>query len=293
MTMIKQRLRDESGMSAVEMMLVLSLGLIVMFAVLTTLDGFSSNTSRQSRVADANNQVRNIMDRVVADLRQAATVEVAAPNDLVYTLSDTTTELDPTTGDEVERAVVRRERICLDDARKLWRTSLRYAPPPASVPGHATALAAAGTCPTPAIDAAPVTNLRSRNSVSNPIFRYDSATPAGVRTIGMTFALDAGNAHHNDTSTLRASAFRRAEGEAAAAVTDDDIATQCDSSGPLLTLSSSVGTASVTYATLGGTSLGTATSGSSLRLPATTTTVVATVTTSSGAVTQILKKLAC
>lgn len=280
MSTIKQRLRDEAGMSAVEMTLVMSLGLIVMFAVLTTLDNFSSSTSRQSRVTDANNQVRNIMDRVVADLRQAATVEVALPNDLVYTIPDSGTEL-------------RRERICLDSGGQLWRASLKFAPPPASPTAAAVAVANAGSCPTPSSDSVRVTNLRSRNSVSNPIFRYDSATAANVRTIGMTFALDAGNAHENDTSTLRASAFRRAKGETAAAVTDNDIATQCDSSGPLLTLSSSVGTASVTYATVGGTSLGTATAGSSLRLPATTTTVVATVTTSSGAVTQILKKLAC
>ena len=96
-----------------------------------------------------------------------------------------------------------------------------------------------------------------------------------------------------NVSTLRASAFRRAKGETAAPVTDGDISTECGSSGPLLTLSSSVGTASVTYATVGGSTLGTAATGSSLQLPAATTTVVATVTTSSGAVTQILKKLAC
>lgn len=281
MTTMKKLFSDQTGISAVEMTLVMFLGLIVSFAVLTTFDNFGSSASRQSRVTDANNQVRNIMDRIVSDLRQAATVEVADANDLVYTVADAATE-------------TRRERICLDSSGQLWRASMTYAPAPATVPGAAVAMATPGAqCPTVSTNAVHITELRSRNSVSNPIFHYDSATAANVRTIGMTFALDAGNAHTNDTSTLRASAFRRAKGEAAAPIDQDDIDAACGSSGPLLTLDSSVGTASVTYATVGGTSLGTATAGTALQLPATTTTVVATVTASSGAVTQILKKLAC
>ena len=282
MTPSDNPLRDEAGFTLVEMMAVMALGMLVAFAVFTTFENFASSASRQSRVTDANDQVRKIMDRVVADLRQAATVEVAAPNDLVYTLSESTTEL-------------RRERICLDEGTgKLWRASLKYAPPPASVPGHATALAAGGTCPAPAIAADPVTHLRSRNSVTNPIFRYDSATAASVRTIGMTFALDAGNARTSDTSTLKASAFRRAKGEVAPTVPPGAIGVTCETAGPLLTLDASIGSASVSYATVDGQNLGTASAGTSLQLPATATTVVATITsTTTGGVTQLVKALAC
>lgn len=275
------RLRSEAGFTLVETMAVLVLGMLVMFAVLTTFENFASNTSRQTRVTDANNQVRNLMDRVVSDLRQAASIEVADAGDLVYTVSDSATQ-------------TRRERICLDSSGYVWRASLKYAPAPAPTPGAATALAAPGaTCPTVASNAVPVTNLRSRNSVSNPIFHYDTAMAAKVSNVGMTFALDAGNAGHTDTSTLRASAFRRSSPPITLAVDGDDITIVCGSSGPLLTLSSSFGTASVTYATVGGDALGTTSAGSSLLLPATATTVVATVTSTSGAVTQLLKTLAC
>jgi Tfp pilus assembly protein PilW len=281
MTPSDNPLRDEAGFTLVEMMAVMVLGMIVAFAVFTTFENFASSASRQSRVTDANDQVRKIMDRVVADLRQAATVEVAAPNDLVYTLPDSTSEL-------------RRERICLDGSGKLWRASLKFAPPPAAPTAAATAVAAAGSCPTPSSNAAPVSHLRSRNSVSNPIFRYDSATAASVRTIGMTFALDAGSAQTNDTSTLKASAFRRAKGETAPAADDDDIGLTCEDAGPLLTLDASIGSASVTYATVDGENLGTASAGTALQLPGTATTVVATITnTVTGGVTQLVKELAC
>jgi len=271
-------LRNEDGFTLVEMLVVMVLGLLVTFAVLTTFENFATSASRQTRVTDANGQVRNIMDRIVADLRQAATVEVATANDLVYTLPDSTTQL-------------RRERICLDSSDRLWRASLRFAPPPASPSASATAVAAAGSCPTPSSNAALVTNLRSRNSVTNPIFRYDSATAADVRTIGMTFALDAGNAHTSDTSTLKASAFRRAKGETAPAV---NIRTVCGDFGPLLTLDASIGAASVTYATVDGENLGTASAGTALQLPTTTSTVVATITsTTTGGVTQLVEALAC
>lgn len=278
---LKNALRDEAGFTLVELTVTMTVGLLVMFAILTTLDNFSSSASRQTRVTDANNQVRNIMDRVVSDLRQAATVEVALPNDLVYTLPDSATQ-------------TRRERLCLDDSGQLWRASLKFAPPPAAPSASAVAVAAAGACPTPSSSAVHVTNLRSRNSVTNPIFRYDTATAASVRTVGMTFALDAGNAHTSDITTLRASAFRRSKSETAPAFTNENIGTECGSSGPLLTLDASIGSASVTYATVDGTSLGTASAGTSLQLPATATTVVATVTsTTTGGVTQLLKKLAC
>lgn len=274
MSTLKRRLRHEAGFTMIELMVTMVLGLLIAFAVLTTFENFTSNASRQTRVTDANNQVRNIMDRVVSDLRQAATVEVADPNDLVYTVADSPSQ-------------VRRERICLDSSGYVWRASVRTAAPPV------TPISAGTACPTSGTGAVHITNLLSRNSVSNPIFRYDTATATNVRTVGMTFTLDAGNTGHNDTSTLRASAFRRAKAERAPTTSDSDITTTCGSAGPLLTLSASLGSASVTYATIDGTSLGTASAGTSLQLPATATSIVARITTAVGGVTEVQKDLAC
>ena len=67
-------------------------------------------------MTDANDQVRKTMDRIVADLRQAATIEVAGSSDLVYTVTDSAT-------------ATRRERICVDTAKQLWRSSVTTASP--------------------------------------------------------------------------------------------------------------------------------------------------------------------
>jgi Tfp pilus assembly protein PilW len=274
MTAPRDLLRDESGVTLVELMTAMVLGLVVMFAVLTTLENFSSSTVRQTRVTDANDQVRNVMDRVVSDLRQARTIEVAGANDLVYTVTDSATQ-------------TRRERICLDSSGWLWRSSVKTASPPV------TPIAAATACPTAGSGAFHVTELRSSNTVSNPIFSYDSATPAGVRSVGMTFSLDAGNVRKHDTSTLRASAFVRSRAETAPAIKPDAIKTVCASSGPQLTLSSSVDALSVTYTDVDGVVLGATSDGSAVQLPLGATKVVATVQIAGGAVAHLLEQLAC
>jgi Tfp pilus assembly protein PilW len=274
MTAPRDLLRDESGVTLVELMTAMVLGLVVMFAVLTTLENFSSSTARQTRVSDANDQVRNVMDRVVSDLRQARTIEVAGANDLVYTVTDSATQ-------------TRRERICLDASGWLWRSSVKTASPPV------TPIAAATACPTAGSGAFHVTELRSSNTVSNPIFSYDSAATANVRSVGMTFSLNAGNAREHDTSTLRASAFVRSRAETAPPIEDDDISTVCGSSGPQLTLSPSVGALSVAYTDVDGVVLGRTSDGSAVQLPLGAGKVLATVTTAGGGVTCLLKDLAC
>jgi prepilin-type N-terminal cleavage/methylation domain-containing protein len=268
-----QALRDERGFTLVEVLVAMTLTVIVMFAILTTLDNFTTNAARQTRITDANEQVRSTMDRIVSDLRQAKTLEVAGANDLVYTVADSAT-------------ATRRERICLDASSRLWRTSITTASPPA------TPIAAGSACPT--AGGYQVGKLLSANSVSNPLFRYDTATPANVRVIGLTFALNAGNGGQADISTLRASSFVRAKSETALAVTDGDLTTSCNTSGvPTLTLAAGVGPLTVTYTDIDGHALGSAAAGASLPLAAGSTTVIATISATTGAITQLLKTLAC
>jgi type II secretory pathway pseudopilin PulG len=269
-----RRLSDESGFTIVEVLVSMLLLLIVMGAVLATLDGFTSNADRQSRITDANDHVRRTMDRIVADLRQAATIEVADPNDLVYTVSQS-------------GADTRRERICLSSDGKLWRQTLVTSTP------AATAMGTGQACPTGAGTASRVAQLQSGNSADNPIFEYDGATPATVRSVGLTFALQSGATKRPVSSTLRASAFVRAQGETAPTTNANDIGATCNASGePTVTLSSSVGGTSVTYTDLDGQTLGTASAGSALQLSSDGT-VVANITGSSGIVSQIVKVLEC
>ena len=264
----------EAGFTLVELLTAMGISVLVLLATLTTLDTFSSNASRQTRVTDANEQVRSVVDRVVADLRQAATIEVADPNDLVYTVIDSASK-------------IRRERLCVDASQQLWRVSKTTGTPSSSPFSSGTPCPSSGS-------AVKVTKLKSVNSASNPMFRYDSATASAVRSIGVTVSLDAGNGGRTDVSTLRASTFVRSKTETAAAVGDDDLTTTCNSSGqPTLTLSSSVGPLTVNYTDIDGHSLGSASAGASLLLTGASNTVIANITSSSGLISQIVKVLAC
>jgi prepilin-type N-terminal cleavage/methylation domain-containing protein len=273
----RRGLADEAGFTLVELLVAMTLSLIVLFALLQTFDAFSTSAARQTRVTDASDQVRRTMDSVVHDLRQAQTIEVAGPNDLVYTVTDAA-------------AHTVRGRICLDGATgRLWRANVTTANPPA-VP-----IAAGTACPTAGSGAYPVATLRSTNSASNPIFRYDSGTPSAVRNVSITLALSAGNAGHADTSTLRTSAFLRAQAEAAPAVTPRTVDSSCKATHqPVLTLAAGVGAGTtVSYTDLDNVSLGGANPGVPHTLPAGTTTVVATVTNALGAITQFVESLEC
>jgi prepilin-type N-terminal cleavage/methylation domain-containing protein len=273
---LTSRLRTDAGFTLVELLAAMAISTIVLLATLTTLDTFSRNAAQQTRVTDANDQVRAVMDRVVADLRQAATVEVARSTDLVYTVIESAT-------------ATRRERVCLDSSNYVWRSSVRTASPPT------TPIAAGTPCPTAGSGAFKVTTLKSANSTSNPMFRYDSATAASVRSVGITIALDAGNGGRTDTSTLRASTFVRSKTETAAPIDNDDLTTTCNDTGqPTLTLSSGVGPLSVSYTDLDGTALGNAQAGSSLTLTGAHSTVIANITsTGAGLVSQLVREISC
>lgn len=276
---IDRRRCDDAGFTLIELLVAMVLSLVIAFAVLDTLDNFSSSAAHQTRVTDANDQIRNTMDRIVADVRQARTIEVAGGNDFVYTVTDSATQ-------------TRRERICLDAASRVWRSSVTTSSPP-TVP-----IAAGTACPTAGSGASEIANRRSANSSTNVIFRYDSVTPANVRSVGMTFALEAGDNRRNTTSTLRASAFVRSKGESAPAVTGGDVSIVCGSSGagPLLTLATGVGPLTVSYTDVNGNALsGSAAAGNAVQLPAgaASGTVLANISSVTGVVTQLVKTLAC
>ena len=268
-------LAGEDGFTVAELLVTMVLGIVVLFGILNVFDSFSSNAARQTRITDANEQVRMAMDRIVSDLRQANSIEVAGPNDLVYTVTESAT-------------ATRRERICLDSSSRLWRSSVTTASAPA-VP-----IASGTACPTPSSGAGLVSPLRSANSASNPLFRYDAPAAADVRSIGLTFAIDAGVRGRTHVSTLRASSFVRAKSETALPLPPGAIGTTCSNSGvPTLTLSATAGPLNVTYTDIDGNTLGAGAAGSAVVLPSGTTTVVANITSSSGALSQIVKTLAC
>src|SRR4051794_18324040 len=152
----------QDGFTLIEMMVALLISTIVMLSTFQALDAFSSNTARQTRANDANDQVRTLMERTVKDLRSAATISYAGPQDLIYTVQ--------------EPAGTRTSRICVSGGRLYgWST------------------VAPATAPTSATPCANGTSVATVKSSSSTGFTYDgassSSSPQAVRNVGLTFAL--------------------------------------------------------------------------------------------------------
>jgi len=260
------RNRDD-GFTLVELLVGITISMIVLLATLTSLEAFSSNAAHQTRVTDANGQVRTVMDATVTDLRGASAILRADAADLVYAVATTST-------------TTRVERLCVASG-ELY--------------GSSTIVSGTLAAPTAACDTG--SKIATLKSTASTAFTYDgaalSATPALVKNVGLTFSLTATQAGMTAISTLKASAARRSAGTLP--LTGGDVVPVCNAAGALLSLSASVGDlgpVSVTYANEGAISLGTP-SGNTLQIPEGITRVVATITDAAGATNTIEKDIEC
>lgn len=263
---------EEDGFTLIELIVAMALSMIVLFAVLTSFDQFNENTARHSKVVDASDQVRRIMGRTVMDLRGAGTLLRANATDLVYTVpaSATTTRV---------------ERLCTS-GNDLYGASRTVAgtPTATSVPMVTSACGS-------------LSSYATLHTTADTSFTYDravsSTTPATVRNVGMTFSLDATTKDRAASSTLRASAARRAVA-GRPTVPTGAIPPRCDGATPVLTLD--VGYAgngaTVSYA-YDGTVTAAVAAGVEVRLLSSTTSVVATITDALGATSLIRKDVSC
>jgi type II secretory pathway pseudopilin PulG len=258
---------DDDGFTLVELLVAMTLSIVVLLATLQSLDVFSSNAAEQSRVTDADQQLRLTMDNTVRDLRGASTILRAGASDLVYTVP-------------VTSASTRIQRLCVASGYLYGSTATTSGTPVAP-----TAACSSGV------------KIASLPSTSSTAFSYDgassSATPALVKNVGLTFGLDASGGGKSSASTLSASAARRAAGTLP--ITGGDVGVTCNSSGALLSLGVGLpgtGALTVTYANSGGISLGTP-SGTTLQIPKGITTVLATVTDSLGVTNTVKKDVEC
>ena len=271
MTTIADIRRRDEGFTLVELLVGITVSLIVLLATLTSLDAFSSNAAHQTRVTDANGQVRQVMDSTVTDLRGASLILRAQPTDLAYAVP-------------VSSTATRVERLCVD-ANELYG---------ASTPDDATPVAPTAACATG-------TKIATLKSTAATGFTYDgatsAATPGTVKNVGLTFGLAVTQAGKTATSTLRASAARRSS-STPLPTGEDDVVPICNAAGALLTLSASatgnagLGPLTVTYATTGGVTIGTPVTGG-IQIPEGITTVVATITDAVGATNTIKKVIEC
>ncbi len=263
---------SEAGFTLVELIVVMSLSMVVLFGVFTMFDSFSSDSARQLRVTDANDQARRVVDDAVRDLRHASAIVRNGANDLVYSVAD------PTSGS-------RAQRICLSSAGDVYVARAT----PAAAPDTACPTAASGWT------SAKLASRPSANTAADPIFRYDTTDATKVKAVGITLSLDtSGAGKTNRPSTLRSSAVVRRVASILQ-FTDEDLQVDCQNSGALLNLSvtglGAVSPVTVTYATTGGIALGTGLI--NVPIPAGVTQVVATITDALGVTKTVTKDITC
>lgn len=267
------RPRRDDGFTVVELLVAMTLTVVVLLAVLTSLDLFTKSAGGQTRATDANAQVRAAMDRAVNDLRGAAVIRSAQATDLVYSVTETTG--------------TRTERLCLSSGLLLYRAT------------STTTTTATSACGSPDTGWT-VARLSTLPASTASGFTYDGASssnsPATVRTVGLTFSAVASGNGLSSTSTLRASAtLRRAAGTLA--LTSDAITPTCNGSGALLSLdaatTSGLGVLNVTYKTSAGVVLGSTSGASTLQIATGITALVATVTDAAGNSTTLQKTVEC
>jgi len=266
--------RQEDGFTLIELIFVISLAIVVLLATLQSFDVFTSETAQQTKVTDANDQVRSTMDRVVRDLRGASVIITATSTNLRYSVPD--------------GAGMRYERICVDSGELYAFTQLNSA--------------AAGACSSGR-------KVASLKSTTRTAFSYDGssapATPATVKNVGLTFSLDASGTGGSRSSTLRSSAAVRRT-VATLPVGPPDVPVSCSEAGPVIEIGigaaydedvqvDGVGSLTVSYTTNTGLTIpgGTVdpdTGSEPTLLPAGVTSVVAKITDSLGLVRAMIPK---
>lgn len=277
MPMLSHIRSSENGFTLVELLVAMTLSLIVLFATLQSLDAFSSNAAHQTRVTDANDQVRSTMDRTVADLRGASFVLKAEADDLVYAVPQTSTTTSV-------------KRLCVSSGDLYGGATL--------VPSTPTPTAPPAACGTA------MTRLAVLRAGSSTLFTYDGASSVSaalaknVKNIGLKLSLGASGGGAPAGSTLEASAARRAA--VPLPITDADVTTGCDpvTAQPLLSLDASIPNVAgltVTYTATGGVTTAPVigTTVVPITLPAGVTTVVATITDALGLTTTVTKDVSC
>ncbi len=269
---MRDRISQEEGFTLVELLVGITLSLIVLFATLQSLDAFSSETAKQTRVTDASNQVRATMDRVVRDLRGASTITTATATDLAYSVP--------------ELSGFRSERLCVSPTdRDLYGFRQINAIP-------------TGACNSG-------TKLASLKSTTRTAFTYDGAsaivapaTAATVKNVGLIFSLDATGGGRSASSTLTASAAVR-RSVAMLPAGPGDLPIGCSPSGPVVRIGvgfdGGASALTVTYTTstgltIAGGTVDPATGSPPQLLPTAVTSFVAKITDSLGVVRALIPK---
>jgi prepilin-type N-terminal cleavage/methylation domain-containing protein len=221
---------SERGFTMIELLVAVTLSLVVFGLVGTTLVAYQNDAQRSTRQNDSQDRARLAIDRIVSELRDAASsraipslVEAAGPYDLVFQ----TIGSPPAGGSQNPTGLIRM-RYCIPPdpapgtaAREAlfmqtqsWSGSSAPANPWA---GGATACPSSGPPPT----GSSISTTKLAAGVMNrfegrdrPAFSYDSADLSQITTIGFDLFIDVDPDQAPDETELRSAAFLRNQNQA-------------------------------------------------------------------------------
>lgn len=271
--------RGEEGYTLVELLVVMSVSLVVLFATLGVFDAFSKSTAASDRLTQSQDAARTQLDRITELLRSARPrtdggEAVIIPASGYGGLSDLTFTTYAGAGTANRLHAV---RLCVNTTtRTLWRETLDdasgYVSPGASCPSAAGGWARATL----------VTNVA--NTAAVPLFALDSAR----RSLDIDLVVDGRTA--GQPLALRSSAFLRLPTLSSTAAGPVSVQKSCN--GVVATLSVVGTTASATFkGTLSNGAQVTLGTGTSIVVSASTPTVVTPIITNASGVVQTLSAM--
>jgi prepilin-type N-terminal cleavage/methylation domain-containing protein len=209
-------LRQQQGFTLVEVLIVSVLMVVVLGATLTALTSFQQNTATNTRVNEAQEQVRNGLDLMARDLRNLASptpnlpqaVDRAEPQDLIFQSEG---KVKPAGSLNALNTI--RVRFCLDTSSgNLYRQTQTWTSAAApGVPGGTECPSNSGWTETRLVSEDVVNDAR-------PIFYYNAGSLTAITEVGSTVFVDVNPGRIPDESALQTSVYLRNQNRAPVAV---------------------------------------------------------------------------
>lgn len=215
---MSRMIREESGYTLVELMLVSVLMIVVMGATLTALTNVERASATNERQNENQEQVRRALDGISRELRNLASptdelpqaIERATASDLIFQSVARTKPAGSANARNIQRV-----RYCLDASdRRIWRQEQRWETS-AAEPMHA-----ATACPaTPTAGAWDTSTVAAENVVNDtrPLFTFNATQPTSITEIRASLFVDATPGRVPGETELETSVFLRNQNRAPSA----------------------------------------------------------------------------
>jgi prepilin-type N-terminal cleavage/methylation domain-containing protein len=201
-------LREENGMSLIELLVAAALLVVVLTATVRPLNAYERTASQNRAQNDAQAQARGTLDRMARELRNVAGqtqfIEKATASDLVYQTIDPLTSPGGTNNLNVERV-----RYCLHSSTQvLWRQTQTW------TTGTPPALPSTTSCPSSAWTTQAIATDQVTNG-SRTVFTYnDNSDLTNITQIHADLYIDVSQTLRPPESRLESGVYLRNQNKA-------------------------------------------------------------------------------